>query len=72
MTTLQLSFTFEQVLSLVKQLSQKDKIKLGKELEKEGIANSLATLLQEFQTDELSFDTITNEVEAVRQQLYEK
>ncbi len=72
MTTLQLNFTFEQVLSLVKQLPQKDKIKLGKELEKEGIANSLATLLQEFQTDELSFDTITNEVEAVRQQLYEK
>lgn len=68
MTTLQLNFTFEQVLSLVKQLPQKDKIKLGKE----GIANSLATLLQEFQTDELSFDTITNEVEAVRQQLYEK
>lgn len=36
-SALQIDLTFEQILSLVKQLPKKQKIKLSKELEKEAI-----------------------------------
>ena len=70
-TALQIDISYEQVFALVKQLPQQEKIKLSKELEKEGIENKLSELLKIFQTKELSLDTITEEVEIVRQQLYE-
>lgn len=70
-TALQVDITFEQVLALVKQLPRKEKIKLTMELEKEGIETKLSGLLQNFQTKELSIDTINEEVEIVRQQIYE-
>ncbi|MGY6741258.1 MAG: type II toxin-antitoxin system VapB15 family antitoxin [Cecembia sp.] len=69
---LQVDLTFEQILSLVKQLSKKDKIKLSKELEKEAIKSRLGNLLETFQTEELDLDTITKEVESVRQEIYDK
>lgn len=68
---LQVEVTFDQVLALVKQLPIKEKIKLTKELEKEGIETKLSGLLKTFRTRELSLDTINKEVEIVRQQLYE-
>lgn len=70
-TALQIDISYEQVFALVKQLPQQEKIKLSKELEKEGIENKLSELLKTFQTKELSLDTINEEVEIVRQQLYE-
>lgn len=69
--SLQVEVTFDQVLALVKQLPIKEKIKLTKELEKEGIETKLSGLLKTFRTRELSLETINKEVEIVRQQLYE-
>ncbi len=70
-TALQVDISFDQVLELVKQLPMQDKIKLSKELEKEGIETKLKGLLKSFSTDELSLDTIDEEVETVRQQMYD-
>ena len=66
-----LSITYEQVLSLVKQLPRQQKIRLTEELEKESIGAQLSLLLNAFRTDELCLDTIDEEVELVRQQLYD-
>ena len=71
-TALQVDITFDQVLALVKQLPRKEKIKLTKELEKEGIDSKLSSLLKTFRTKELSLDTINKEVEIVRQKIYER
>lgn len=68
---LQVDLTFEQVLALVRQLPRQEKIKLTKELEKEGIETKLSNLLEIFKTEELSLDTINEEVETVRQQIYD-
>ena len=53
-TALQIDLTFAQVLALVRQLPIKEKIKLTKELEKEGIETKLSGLLKTFRTKELS------------------
>ncbi|GAA4746809.1 type II toxin-antitoxin system VapB15 family antitoxin [Flavisolibacter ginsenosidimutans] len=71
-TELQVDITYDQIVSLVKQLPLNEKISLSKELEKEGIASRLSALLKTFQTDELSLETIDEEMEAVRQELYER
>ena len=68
--TYQLTLTFDQILSLVKQLSNSEKLLLSKELEKETLNNELTELLEIFQTDELSLEEITEEVEIVRSQIY--
>ena len=68
---LQVDVTYDQVLALVRQLPTKEKIKLTKELEKEGIETKLSGLLKTFQTKELSLAIINKEVEIVRQKLYE-
>lgn len=64
--------TFSQILELVKQLPKSKKIKLTKELEKDVIGSKLSALLRIFKTSDLSIDTINQEVETVRQQLYDK
>lgn len=70
-TALEVDLTFEQVLALVRQLPRQEKIKLTKELEKEAIETKLEGLLQTFRTEELSLDSINEEVEIVRQQMYD-
>lgn len=65
-SALQIDLTFDQILSLVKQLPKKQKIKLSKELEKEAINSKLTRLLETFKTDELDLKTIDEEVEIVR------
>ncbi len=70
-TELQVDISYEQVLALVKQLPKNEKIKLTKELEKEGIESKLSELLKTFRTNDLSLKTINEEVEIVRQQIYE-
>jgi hypothetical protein len=69
---MQLEISFEQTLSLVKQLSRNEKIRLTRELEKEAIDTKLSSLLKTFKTNNLDIDTITEEVESVRQEIYEK
>ncbi len=71
-TAMQLDLSYEQVLSLVKQLPKKQKIKLTKELAKDTVDAKLEELLSAFQTDELSLETIDKESELVRQAIYEK
>ncbi|MFM8925824.1 MAG: type II toxin-antitoxin system VapB15 family antitoxin, partial [Microcystis panniformis] len=60
--TYQLTLNFDQILDLVKQLPESDKIQLSKELEKETLNHKLTQLLETFKTDELSLETITEEV----------
>lgn len=71
-TAIQIDLTFEQILSIVRQLSKKEKLQLSKELEMEVIDSKLTRLLKEFKTDELDENTINQEVESVRQELYDK
>jgi hypothetical protein len=71
-TELQLEVTFDQLLSMVRQLTKKQKQKLSKELEKEVIDNKLNRLLKSFKTNELDVKTITEEAELVRQEIYDK
>ncbi len=70
-TALEVDLTFDQVLALVKQLPKQEKIMLTKELEKEGIETKLSDLLRTFRTKDLSLDIINEEVEIVRQQMYD-
>lgn len=62
---------YNQILELVRQLPKKDKLKLSKELEKELIESKWRSLLKAFQTDDLDQETIDQEVETVRQHLYD-
>jgi hypothetical protein len=71
-TAIKVDITFEQILSLVRQLPKKEKIRLTKELEREVIDSKLSELLKEFKTNELSLETISQEVEIVRQARYER
>jgi hypothetical protein len=68
--TEQLSLTFEQILAIVQQLSVEEKLILSKELEKATLNSKLSELLECFKTDELSWETINEEVEAVRTEIY--
>ncbi|MDR2146775.1 MAG: hypothetical protein LBE91_09995 [Tannerella sp.] len=71
-TALQIDLTFDQILSVVKQLPKQQKLKLTKELEKEVIDAKLSRLLKIFKTKELDIETITDEVENVRQEIYDR
>jgi hypothetical protein len=66
----QLYLNFEQILALVKQLPYPEKLQLSQELEKETLNNKLTALLESFKTDELSLETIEQEVEAVRSEIH--
>ena len=68
---MQIEGSFEQILDLVKKLPTAQKIKLTKELEKEGIASKLSQILDNFKTNELSLETIDSEAEIVRKKIYE-
>jgi hypothetical protein len=67
-----ISLTFDQIVDLVKQLPGKQKLKLSRELEKEAVNTKLTRLLTAFKTDELSLETIEQEAEAVRSEIYEE
>lgn len=66
----QLPLNFEQVLALIKQLPYPQKLQLSQELEKEVLNSKLTVLLESFKTDEISLETIDQEVEAVRAEIY--
>ncbi|MEP1032061.1 hypothetical protein [Ekhidna sp.] len=67
-----MNLSFSQILELVRNLPGEQKIKISQELEKETIGSKLTELLTAFQTDKLSMNEITSEVEQVRQDLYDK
>jgi len=66
------TLNFDQILDLVKQLPRNDKILLSKELEKDTLDQTLTQLLETFKTDEISLETIIEEVENVRTEIYEQ
>ncbi len=70
-SALQLEVTFDQVLDLVRKLPRQEKIRLTKELEREGIETKLSRLLKTFKARDVSLKTINEEVEMVRQKIYE-
>jgi hypothetical protein len=70
-TALQIDITFEQILSMVKQLPRQQKLKLSKELEREAIDTKLTSLLKTFKAPKLDLKTISEEVEFVRKGIYE-
>lgn len=70
-TALNIDITYDQVLSIVKSLPVQQKVKLSRELEKEGIRSRLTSLMAAFKTNELSLEDINNETELVRQKIYE-
>lgn len=72
MPQLSLKLEFEQVLELVQQLSQEEKIKLSQALEKDTLNQKLTEFLEVFKNDEISLDIINEEVETVRAEIYEK
>ncbi len=71
-TTATLDLTFEQILSLVNQLPNQEKVKLAKELEKDVLDEKLSRLLKTFKSDDIDLQTLTEEVEAVRQEIYDR
>ena len=71
-TQYKLSLSFEQVLSLVKQLPEADKLKLSEALSKEFLDSKLTHILETFKTDEISLEEITQEVEAVRIEIHDQ
>lgn len=71
-TAYQIDITFDQILALIRKLPRKEKLKLSEELEKDVISTRLTALLKTFRTDELSEETILEETEAVRQQIYDR
>ena len=71
-TAVQIDLTFEQVLSVVKQLPKEQQLQLTKELGKEVVGEKLSRLLKSFRTNDLSLETINEEVELVRQEIYDR
>ena len=71
-TALEIDLTFNQILTIVRQLPKQQKIKLTKELEKEAIGSKLSRLLKTFRTKDLDLKTITEEAEIVRQKIYDR
>ena len=71
-TALQIEVTFEQIMSMVKQLPRQQMVKLTKELEKEVIDSKLSRLMKTFKTNELDLETLNSEVEMVRQIIYDE
>jgi len=71
-TAVKVDISFDQILSLVKQLPNQQKLRLSKELEKEVIDSKLSRLLAKFKTNDLNLKTINREVAKVRQEIYDR
>jgi hypothetical protein len=70
--TLQEPVNVDELIAIVQRLTDDDKIRLGNALKKEMIDDTLEKLLTAFRTDELDMETITQEVETVRQERYNR
>lgn len=70
--SLKIRLNYNQILELTQQLSDDDKLELSRALAVETRGIKLKRLLNVFKTDEISQKEIDAEVEAVRQEAYEK
>ena len=70
--SLKIRLNYNQILELTQQLSDDDKLELSRALAAETRFIKLRRLLETFKTDEISQKEIDAEVEAVRQEAYEK
>ncbi len=61
-----------QFLKIINQLDYNDKLELFNELKKSLFLKRFNKLLNSAQTDELTMEDITNEVETIRKQRYEE
>ena len=64
--TYNLSFTFEDVLRLIKSFSIEDKVKLEKELEKETLLYRAKKLSQRIKVNDLTMEDVLAEVSEYR------
>lgn len=65
------SIDFSQLKAVVEQCNLDEKLELLELLEKETFSIRFKKFLNQIKTNELSFEEITNEVEAVRQARYD-
>ena len=70
--SLKIRLNYNQILELTQQLSDDDKLELSRALAAETRGIKLRRFLETFKTDEISQKEIDAEVEAVRQEAYEK
>ena len=72
MNTLQINLEKNQFVGLLQTLSISDKLEMYGVLKKSLLCDRMETLLNTIEADELSMDEITETVETVRQERYEK
>lgn len=72
MKTVNIELNKSQFIKVINKLDEKDKLELFNELKKTLFLTRYNTLLQEIQNQDLDFDDITKEVEAVRKKRYEE
>mgnify|MGYP000527792154 CR=1 FL=1 len=72
MKAIQIELKKSQVLKILNQLDDKDKLELFYELRKSTFLKRFNKLLQSTRNDGLSLEEITKEVESVRKNRYEK
>ena len=72
MKTINIELDKRQFLKIINKLDDNDKLELFNELKKKLFLKRFNKLLESSQTDELSMDDITKEVESVRKKRYEK
>ena len=71
MKSINIELDKSQFLKIINQLDDNDKFELFNELKKSLFLKRFNILLNLTQTDELTIDEITNEVEIIRKQRYE-
>lgn len=72
MKAINIEINQSKFLKIIHQLDDKDKMELYNELKKSLFLKRYNKLLQSTETDELTLDEITKEVESVRKQRYEE
>ena len=72
MKAINIEINKSQFLRIINQLDYNDKLELYNELKKSLFLKRFNKLLKSTQTDELTIDEITKEVESVREKRYEE
>lgn len=72
MKTINLELDKNQFFRIIKKLDDSDKLEIFNELKKSLFLKRFNKLLKSTKTNELTLEEITNEVESVRKQRYEK
>lgn len=72
MKSFSLQLNKSQFLSIINSLNDNDKMEIYNEIKKSIFLKRFNQLLNSLRTDDLTLDEITKEVEAVREERYEK